>query len=382
MESAGTSYVTAAIGMARYLGSPDDNRLTVDLGEFHPGNHGGLEIDLETEVQFGRDVVTSSRVRPGLMHRSAEKLFEARDYRQIMMLANRHDWLSAVSSELGVALTVEKATGITPPERATWSRMLLAEAGRIGAAALLLGARGVSDALSLRESWATWQERATGGRVHPMINRIGGLDHPLPNATLADIVELSASASGLAPAWRDRISAMDELSNLAVLSYHDARTYACSGAVGQASGVDWDVRRDDPYLAYDQLDIDWSAPVRTEGDTRARYLSLIDSISVSAVVISECATRLRDLEGEQYSVPLPKTLRAPEGTVHVRTQNPLGIAGWLLVSDGDSLPLRLKARTPSFAHLQAMQCALPGTPLSELSPAVGSFFFVTGDADR
>ncbi len=382
MESASTSRITAAIGMARYLGTPEDNRLTLDLGEFHPGNHGGLEIDLETEVQSGRDVVTSCHVRPGLMHRSAEKLFEARDYRQIMMLANRHDWLSAVSSELGVALTVEKATGITPPERATWSRMLLAEAGRIGAAALLLGARGLDDALSLRESWAQWQERATGGRVHPMINRIGGLEHPLPNASLTDIVELSAYASSLAPTWRDHISAIDELNDLALLRYDDARTYACSGAVGHASGVDWDLRRDDPYLAYEHIDVDWSAPVRTEGDARARYLSLIDSITVSSSIIAECAARLRDLEDEPYSVPLPKTLRAPEGTVHVRTQNPLGIAGWLLVSDGDSLPVRLKARTPSFAHLQAMQVALPGTPLTELSSAVGSFFFVTGDADR
>ena len=147
MTDSDSLHVTAAIGMARYLGSPDEDRIALDLGDYHPGNHGGLEIDLDIDAS---GMITGAEVRPGLMHRSAEKLFEARDFRQIMMLANRHDWLSGVSSELGVALAVEKATGIAPPARATWSRMLLAEAGRIGASALLLGAHGAPGALALR----------------------------------------------------------------------------------------------------------------------------------------------------------------------------------------------------------------------------------------
>jgi len=371
--------VIAAIGMARYLGADDDARISLDLGDYHPGNHGGLEIEVEKD---SAGIITHSQVRPGLMHRSAEKLFEARDYRQIMMLANRHDWLSAVSSELGVALAVEAATGITPPERATWSRMLLAEAGRMGASALLLGALGMDEALSLREAWTDWQEGATGGRVHPMINRIGGLEHALPDTTLTDISEWTTTVTSRVASWRESIDALPHLLGCAVLDHHTARTYACSGAVGQASGVDWDLRRDDPYLAYAELNVDWSAPVRSEGDARARYLSLIDSMLISADIIAACVERLRDLTDAPFSVPLPKTLRAPEGTVHVWTQNPLGVAGWLLVSDGDALPVRLKARTPSFAHLQAMQYALVGTPMESLSSAVASFFFVTGDADR
>jgi len=371
--------VIAAIGMAQYLRSGDTPRITLDLGSYHPGNHGGLEIAIETD---DASTITHAEVRPGLMHRSAEKLFEARDYRQIMMLANRHDWLSAVSSELGVALAVEKATGITPPDRATWSRMLLAEAGRIGASALLLGSLGVVDALTLREAWADWQERATGGRVHPMVNRIGGLEHALPNACLTDISAWARDAEDRSTAWRAEIQAREDLRGCAILELDTARTYACSGAVGQASGVDWDLRRDDPYLAYAELDLDWSAPVHTEGDARARYVSLVDSIGLSAQIIHQCVERLRDLEDQPFSVQLPKTLRAPEGTVHAWTQNPLGIAGWLLVSNGDALPVRLKARTPSFAHLQAMQFALVGTQMESLSSAVASFFFVTGDADR
>jgi len=161
-----------------------------------------------------------------------------------------------------------------------------------------------------------------------------------------------------------------------------AQDYACSGAVGQASGVDWDLRRDDPYLLYNALDIDYSLPVSTDGDAAARYRSLITGMQVSAQIIRAVIEQLAAVHDQPVNVPLPKTLRAPETTVHVGTQNPLGIAGWLLVSDGDVMPLRLKARTPSFAHLQAMQFALVGTPVDLLGPAVASFFFVVGDADR
>ena len=373
-----TERLIAAVGMARYLPVSSVRHLDLDLGDYHPSAHGGLQLDLEVDG----DVVVECTARIGLMHRSTEKLFEARDYRQIMMLANRHDWLSAVSSEIGVALAVEQATGIVPPDRATWSRMLLAEAGRIGAISLFVAARNAPKALDLRERWARWQENATGGRVHPMINRIGGLEHAIPQEALNEIVDICEAVELHHRQWVDHVGAAVDLAGLAVLDPQDARDFACSGAVGQASGIDWDIRRDDPYLNYGLLDEEWSAPVRSDGDAVARYMSLIDQLPLSARIIRRCVSELRGLEGEPFSVPLPKTLRTPEGLVHVRTQNPLGIAGWLLVSDGAPMPVRLKARTPSFAHLQAMQRALVGTPLGLLSAAVGSFFFVTGDADR
>ncbi len=368
----------AAIGMARYLPSDGREVLALDLGDFHPSAHGGLQL----EIRIDDGAVGSCRARIGLMHRSTEKLFEARDYRQIMMLANRHDWLSAVSSEIGVALAVEQATGITPPDRTTWSRMLLAEAGRIGAIALFVAAAGATDALELRERWAAWQERATGGRVHPMINRIGGLEHAIPEGALVEILDLCEVAQAAVDRWRLHFESRSELQGLAVLGNQAARDFACSGAVGQASGVDWDLRRDDPYLHYSRVEVDWSSAMHSAGDALARHLSLIDQVPISSHIIRQCVDELRALSSAPFAVTLPKTLRAPEGMVHVRTQNPLGIAGWLLVSDGGTMPVRLKVRTPSFAHLQAMQDALVGTPIEKLSVAVGSFFFVTGDADR
>lgn len=376
MSEQATSRLTATTGMARYL--HDDSAVHLDLGDYHPGAHGGIELDLTIEG----GLVHTCEPRIGLMHRSAEKLFEARDYRQIMMLANRHDWISAVASELGVALAVEQATGMVPPERATWSRMLLVEAGRIGASALLLGALGAPGAMALRERWSNWQEGATGGRVHPMINRIGGLEHPLPAASLLSARDFAAAARSNAKEWRTFVAGHSELEGLAVLDTATASDYACSGPVGQGSGVDWDLRRDDPYLNYHLIDVDWSAPVQHAGDASARYNALIEGIALSARIIEHCTDVLSTLNDDAYCIPLPKTLRVPESTIHVWTQNPLGIAGWLLVSDGDALPVRLKARTPSFAHLQAMPSALVGTPVELLGPAVASFFFVAGDADR
>lgn len=370
--------IIAAIGMARYLPQESATTLSLDLGDYHPSAHGGLQLDLT--VDDGRVVHCEARI--GLMHRSTEKLFEARDYRQIMMLANRHDWLSAVSSEIGVALAVEQAMGITPSDRVTWSRMLLAEAGRIGAISLFAAAGGVPEALAMRERWAQWQEDATGGRVHPMINRIGGLEHPIPEAALQEILDICEAVEAAHGSWSRHFEAREELRGLAALNEHDARDFACSGAVGQASGVDWDLRRDDPYLHYGELDEDWVAPVRSEGDAQSRYLSLVDQLPISSAIIKRCVHEVSSRKDEPFAVSLPKTLRTPEGLVHIRTQNPLGIAGWLLVSDGATTPVRLKARTPSFAHLQAMQRGLIGTPIDLLSEAVGSFFFVTGDSDR
>ena len=370
--------VIATVGLARYLHDDSESTVHLDLGTHHPGAHGGLELELRVDG----GIVESCRVKPGLLHRSTEKLFEARDYRQIMMLANRHDWLSAVSSEIGVALAVEQATGIVPSQRATWMRMLLAEAGRIGASSLFLAALGVPGCAELRARWATWQEDATGGRVHPMITRIGGLEHPLPDASLHELLDIVVVVEAIATTWIAEIGIRSELIGLARVREQLAQDHACSGAVGQASGVDWDLRRDDPYLLYGELDIDYSLPVLTEGDAAARYRSLIAGMQVSAQIIRAVIKQLAAVRDQPVNVPLPKTLRAPETTVHISTQNPLGIAGWLLVSDGDVMPLRLKARTPSFAHLQAMQFALPGTPLELLGPAVASFFFVVGDADR
>lgn len=369
--------VLVALGAARHLGAD----LVLDLGDLHPAQHGALQLALELDD----DIITAADARVGLLHRSAEKLFEARDYRQILMLANRHDWLSAFSSELGVALTIEAAMGIVPPERATWSRTLLAEVNRITASLLLVGAAvpDASSSLAVREELQELQERATGGRVHPMITRIGGLAHPLNTPWLDDLARVLAGLTSQLPAVRESATTvMQAHAGVAVLTIADALSIGVSGPVARASGVDLDLRRDAALLAYPELSSLIDIPTATAGDIPARYQVLLAQIPVSIALACAAADRLRELGEGPVNVPLPKVVRVPESTSYGEFEGPLGRSGYLLSSVGEKTPWRLKLRTPSFTNVQALARALPGTPLHALGPAVTSFFFVVGDIDR
>jgi NADH-quinone oxidoreductase subunit D len=378
--TSGADDLVLGVGTAAWLDVDDE----LVLREFHPTGHAGFK--LHVGVRDG--VVTRAEAEVGFMHRGSEKLFESRDYRQLMMLANRHDWLSAFSSELVIALVLEEATGITPPERATWTRTLLAEANRVMATLAFLGAVAVraedrQAIFEARERLVHAQEVVTGGRVHPMFTRIGGVAAPITGEALEEyegtIAELDALGSLIGDAV---LSYADGLSGVSVLSPTDAIGFGASGAVARASGLDLDLRRDDPYLAYAELSDLLHVPTRDGGDARDRYAVLIEQVPVSVALMSACIERLRSLGPGLHDVPLPKTVRAPEGVTYGWIEGPLGITGCLLASVGDKLPWRMKIRSASFAHAQALQTALVGTPYDQLADAVMSFFFLVGDIDR
>jgi NADH-quinone oxidoreductase subunit D len=372
--------IVLGVGMAADLGA--DRELV--LREFHPTGHAGFQLG----VTLDGGTITAADPRVGFMHRGSEKLFESRDYRQLMMLANRHDWLSAFSSELAIALVLETATGITPPERATWTRMLLAEANRVAATLSFVGAV-LDDPDARQAAWAgrerlvTAQEVVTGGRVHPMYTRIGGVAGPIgePGAdAFASAIEgLKAAMPLVTEAVLDHAA---RLSGLAVLSRDDALGFGTSGPVARASGVDLDVRRDDPYLAYAEIADLLAVPVRTAGDAQARYHVLVEQLPVSAAVMTAAVERLNALGEGPVNVRLPKTVRAPEGLTYGWVEAPVGISGCLLASDGDAVPWRLKIRSASFANAQSLTSALVGVPIEQVGEAVMSFFLVVGDIDR
>ncbi len=366
------------IGMATHL--PCDAPLV--LGDGHPAMHPGFQLRVTVED----DLVTAADPSVGLMHRSAEKLFEARDYRQAMLLANRHDWLSAFSNELGVALAIESSLGITPPERATWTRTLLAEVNRVYATlAFLAPVAGPArtDIDGLREQLTSIQERITGARVHPGFTRIGGIATPVEQSQLAELEGAAERLRVALPAVTDAISGHTaSLSGVARLSRGDAVACATSGTVARASGFDLDLRRDDPYLAYPELRDLLQVPVRQEGDVPARYAVLVEQLPVSATLIRACVQELRRLGDGPIDVPLPKVVRLPEGISYAWIEGPIGISGALIASVGDRTPWRMKIRSASFATMQAMAPALTGTPYRQLADAVMSFPIVMGDVDR
>ncbi len=334
------------------------------LGPQHPSAHGVLQVRLTVDG----DTVVSAEPRIGFLHRGAEKLFEVRDYRQITVLANRHDWLSAFGSELGVVLAVERMLGLEVPERAVWLRTLLAELNRVvNHLAFLPGT------FAAREPLQAVLEEASGGRIHFMANRVGGLKEDVP-AGWTDRVR--RAVDGLRP---DLPAELDVAPGSGVLSLADAKAYGVSGPVARASGLDVDLRRDEPYLAYGQLSV--RVVTRTAGDAQARYECVLDQVHASLDLADAVLDRLPGLSGP-VNVRLPKTVKAPEGAVYEWTENPLGINGYYLVSRGERTPWRLKLRSASFNNVQALKAVLPGTKVEDLATVLSSLFFVVGDIDR
>jgi NADH-quinone oxidoreductase subunit D len=325
------------------------------------------------------------------MHRGAEKLFEARDYRQIIVLANRHDWLSAFNNELGVVLAVERLMGLEVPERAVWLRTALAELNRVlnhlmflGSYPLEIGAiTPVFYAFRERETIQAIMEEVSGGRMHYMFNRVGGLKEEVPagwtkRARLA-IDEVRRRLPDLDNLIRRNEIFLARTSGVGVLSAADAAGFGASGPVARASGLDFDLRRDEPYLAYGSLDV--PVVTRTAGDCHSRFECMLDQVYVSLDLAQACLDQVDQISGP-VNVRLPKVVKAPEGHTYAWTENPLGINGYYLVSRGDRTPWRLKLRTASYANVQALTTLLPGTLVPDLIAILGSMFFVVGDIDK
>ncbi len=367
--------------------------MVLNIGPQHPATHGVLRLRI---VVDGERVLAAEPI-VGYMHRGAEKLFEVRDYRQIIVLANRHDWLSAFANELGVVLAAEQMLGMEVPERAVWARTLLAELNRVlnhlmflGSYPLELGAiTPVFYSFTEREEIQAVMEEVSGGRMHYMFNRVGGLKEDLPAGWVNRVLSTIASVRRRLPRLESLIVGNEILQartrGVGVLSRELAAAYGVSGPIARASGLDLDLRRDEPYLAYGEL-FAHGGPgrvvTRTEGDCLARFEVLLEQVHVSLDLAEACADRLLMLAPGPINVKLPKVLRVPEGHVYRWTENPLGLNGYYLVSKGDKVPWRLKLRSASFNNVQVLSELLPGCLISDLVAVLGSTFFVVGDVDK
>ena len=367
--------------------------MVLNIGPQHPATHGVLRLKI---VLDGERIVSADPII-GYMHRGAEKLFEVRDYRQITVLANRHDWLSAFSNELGVVLAVESMLGMEVPERAVWIRTLLAELNRVlnhlmflGSYPLELGAiTPIFYAFREREELQSVMEEASGGRMHYMFNRVGGLKEDVPAGWLGRVSAAIASVRRRLPDLESMLVGNEILRartlGVGVLDAATCATYGVSGPIARASGLDIDLRRDAPSLAYAEL-FGPSGPghvvTRTEGDCLARLEVLLEQVRVSLDLADACVDRLATLPAGPVNQRLPKVLKVPEGEIYVATENPLGFNGYYLVSRGEKTPWRLKLRSASFNNVQVLSHMLPGQLVSDMVAILGSMFFVVGDVDK
>jgi NADH-quinone oxidoreductase subunit D len=362
--------------------------MTLNIGPQHPSTHGVLRLKLTLDGER----ISGAEPIVGYMHRGAEKLFEVRDFRQIIVLANRHDWLSAFSSELGVVLAVERMLGMEVPVRAVWVRTLLAELNRILNHLMFLGSYPLEVgaitplfyAFRERETLQRVMEEVSGGRMHYMFNRVGGLKEELPAGW-------TGRARTAVSEVRSRMGDIDDIilgneifrartRGVGVLTREQILQYGVSGPIARASGVDFDLRRDEPYLAYGDLDV--RVVTRTEGDCLARFECLLDQVHASLDLADACLDRLAELPPGPINQRLPKVLKVPEGHTYAWTENPLGINGYYLVSRGEKTPWRMKLRSASFNNIQVLTELLPGNLVADMIAILGSMFFVVGDIDK
>src|SRR6478609_4194224 len=387
--------------------------LEVNFGPNHPSTHGVLRlvIELHGETVVGLQAVI------GYLHTGFEKNMEQKTWWKAIPYAPRMDYVSFQNNELVFVLAIEKLLGIEVPRKATWMRMLLAELNRLhshlvwlGTSALELGAISMFwYAFREREMILDLSELVAGYRMHTRYFQAGGLAEDIPPGFYPEcrkFVEWMPKAiddyDGLLKKneiWEERTR------ELGLLNRADALALGQTGPVLRASGVDWDLRRDDPYLFYDRVRI--PVPVFPHGDTYARYRVRVEEMRASVEIIEQCLERLERMEGEPWisddrKVVLPpreelhtsmeslihhfkivtEGYRVPEGEVYVAVESPRGELGCYVVSDGGPKPWRVKFRAPSFVALQATATAMSNALIADMIAIVGSLDTVMGEVDR
>ncbi len=384
--------------------------LSVNFGPNHPSTHGVLRLVVDLH---GEEVVGLAAVI-GYLHTGFEKNMEQKSWWKAITYAPRIDYLSFQNNELVFVLAVEKLLEIEVPSRATWMRMLLAELNRIhshlvwlGTAALELGA--------ISMFWYCFRERdrildlfelVAGSRMHTRYFQVGGLAEDVPAGfwdECAKFVEVMPKAVDDYEGLVDRNEIwLERTQGIGLLSADDAIALGQSGPVLRGSGVDWDLRRAEPYLAYDQ--VDFQVPVYQEGDVYARYRVRMEEMRESVKIVEQAMRRMPGGPwiADDRKVVLPpreelhtsmeslihhfkivtEGFRVPEGEVYVTSESPRGELGCYVVSDGGPKPWRVKFRAPSFVALEATATCMRQALVADMIAIVGSLDTVMGEVDR
>jgi NADH-quinone oxidoreductase subunit D len=387
-----------------------DRTMVLNMGPQHPSTHGVLRLVLEID---GENVV---RMMPdiGFLHTGIEKTAEAKFYQQVVPLTDRIDYLCPMINNLCYVLAVEKLLGLEPPPRATWVRVMLHELQRIsshlvwlGTSALDMGAMTVFlYCFREREDMLRLYEAVSGQRMMTSYFRIGGLALDLPLGWLDRVRKFINSFEEKVDEYEDLLTNnpiwIGRTKGVAVLSKEDAIALGATGATARGSGIDWDLRRDIPYLNYPQFD--FKVPVRQEGDVYARYLCRVQEMRESVKIVKQTLDGLPEgtIKADAPKVVLPdrekmKTqmealiyhfkivtegFNVPAGEVYQAIESPRGEMGYYVVSDGTAKPMRVHMRSPSFANLQLLNAMCEDNLIADVVAAIGSIDIVLGEIDR
>ena len=388
----------------------DDRNFTINFGPQHPAAHGVLRLVLELEGEV------IERVDPhiGLLHRGTEKLIEHKTYLQALPYFDRLDYVAPMNQEHAFCLAIENLMGINVPRRAKFIRVMYSEIGRILSHMLNITTQAMDvGALTPpvwgfeeREKLMVFYERACGSRMHAMYFRPGGVHQDLPQKLIEDI-------SLWCKQFPEKLNDIETLLtgnrifkqrnvDIGVVSRQDAHKWGFSGIMLRGSGIPWDLRRNQPYEIYSELD--FKIPLGKNGDCYDRYLCRVQEMHESVKIIQQCINMMPEgpVMSKNNKVTPPRRsemkqsmealihhfklytegFRVPEGEVYSCVEAPKGEFGVYLVSDGSNKPYRCHIRAPGFPHLAAMDYLNKGHMLADVSAILGSLDIVFGEIDR
>ena len=364
----------------------DTDELVINMGPQHPSTHGVLRVVLRLD---GERVVDADIVI-GYIHRGIEKLSENRDWTQIILLTDRMDYVAAATNNLGYCETVEKLMEIEVPRRARYIRTVLAELQRIASHCLWLGTHAMDIgamtvllyAFRERELVLDLFEDYCGARLTYNSMRIGGLPLDLPTGWDARVREFCNVMEAKLPEYEELLTNnriwLERTRGIGVISAGDAVGLGLCGPPLRGSGVYRDVRKDEPYAAYDELDFD--VPLGTRGDTYDRYLIRLEEFRQSIRIIRQA---LDGLPEGPIMGKVPRLIKPKAGETYHAIESPKGELGYFIVSDGRATnPYRMRVRPPSFCNLQGLRPLIIGHLVADVVALIGTIDIVLGEVDR
>jgi NADH-quinone oxidoreductase subunit D len=403
-----------ALGLAGQGGDFDEEfgaeHLLVNIGPQHPATHGVLRLVLELEGETVRRCIP----HVGYLHSGFEKLGEYRTYNQIVPLTDRTDYLSPMANNVCLALAAEKLMGIECTERCQILRVIACEMSRVISHLVWLGTTGIDLgaytpflwSFQERERIYNLQEAWTGARLTTSMTRVGGLMADIPDGWEAGLREFCRTF----PKTLREVDTMftrnaiwcGRTQGVGVLTYDEAINYSLSGPMLRASGVDYDVRKDRPYLGYETYDFD--VPIGEHGDIYDRYRIRMEEMAQSTRIMEQALDRLKPgpINVDDPRVILPPKSRAmgdmeamiyhfkqvmegvkpPAGECYMGIENPKGELGYYFVSDGTAKPVRWRIRPPAFLNLAALPKMCEGALLADVIAINASVDIVMGEVDR
>jgi NADH-quinone oxidoreductase subunit D len=362
--------------------------MPINMGPQHPSTHGVFRMVLAVN---GEQVVN---VTPhiGYMHRGGEKLMEAMDFRQGIGYADRTEYLAQFHAELGYVMAVERLMDLKVPDRAEYIRVILSELNRLSSHFMFMGAFGIDAGLFgtsftfafvQRENLLDLFEEVSGDRLMYAYFRVGGLAWEVTDNFVQRVHEVLKQAQQGIRDLDDLMTKneifMGRCQNVGAFSAKQAISYGMSGPLLRASGVPWDLRKDEPYSVYDRFNFE--VPVGNYGDVYDRYLVRLEEMKQSIKIIEQALEQLPP-EGPIVPEKMPRRLRTPPGEVYSKVESPRGEWGVYLVSKGGDKPYRLKMRSPSFCNLSALREMTIGQYLADAVMILGSMDIVLCCVDR